>query len=160
MKPMTPLEASATVINSVLGTGPFTYPFVFVQLSPTKSILMLATMCFVSYVTATFMVEAISVVNAMDLKKRRFPMFGENIHETPEVKRKAMSADDGNKTNPYYIRKKIEVGVLAERLAPNWIKTTFFIMTTLLIYGALCLTYVAGAKSFVNGLNSIFWPND
>lgn len=58
---MSPLAASATVINLLLATGPFTYPEGFVQLGPVTSSVLLIITCFIAYVTALFMVEAISV---------------------------------------------------------------------------------------------------
>ena len=69
---MSPLAASATVINLLLATGPFTYPEGFVQLGPVTSSILLIITCFISYITALFMVEAISVAYAVgDLKKKK-----------------------------------------------------------------------------------------
>ena len=65
MKPMSPLAASATIVNLLLATGPFTYPQGFVELGPvTSSILMIIT-CYIAYVTSLFMIEAISVAHAV-----------------------------------------------------------------------------------------------
>ena len=45
MKPMSPIAASATIVNLLLATGPFTYPQGFVQLGPvTSSVLMMVIM--------------------------------------------------------------------------------------------------------------------
>jgi hypothetical protein len=66
MMPLTPIQASATIVNLVLATGPFTYPQGFVQLGPVLSLTLLAITCFIAYVTSTFMIEAISVANAED----------------------------------------------------------------------------------------------
>ena len=62
---LTPLQASATIVNLVLATGPFTYPQGFVLLGPVLSLFLLAMTTFIAYVTATFMIEAIAVSNAM-----------------------------------------------------------------------------------------------
>jgi hypothetical protein len=67
MTPLSPLAASATIVNLVLATGPFSYPQGFVGLGPVISIALLVFSCFISYVTATFMIEAISVANAEDV---------------------------------------------------------------------------------------------
>lgn len=61
---MSPLAASATVVNLLLATGPFTYPEGFVALGPVTSSILLFITCFIAYITATFMVEAISVAHA------------------------------------------------------------------------------------------------
>jgi len=90
---MTPLQASSTIVNLLLATGPFTYPQSFVELGPILSLLLLGITCFVSYVTATFMIEAVSVANSMDKKRRRFTMFGETSYKTPVVAKKTIDAD-------------------------------------------------------------------
>ena len=65
LKPMSPVAASATIVNLLLATGPFTYPQGFVALGPvTSSVLMIIT-CFIAYVTSLFMIEAISVAAAI-----------------------------------------------------------------------------------------------
>lgn len=84
---MTPLAASATVVNLVLATGPFTYPEGFVELGPVMSTLLLGITCVIAYITATFMVEAISVANAIDPKRRKFSMFGEQQYKSPIIAR-------------------------------------------------------------------------
>ena len=62
---MSPVAASATIVNLLLATGPFTYPQGFVALGPvTSSVLMIIT-CFIAYVTSLFMIEAISVAAAI-----------------------------------------------------------------------------------------------
>ena len=62
---MTPIEASATVVNLLLATGPFTYPEGFVALGPVTSSCLLMFTCFIAYITSTMMVEAISVAHAI-----------------------------------------------------------------------------------------------
>ena len=61
---MTPIEASATVVNLLLATGPFTYPEGFVALGPVTSSCLLLFTCFIAYITSTFMIEAISIAHA------------------------------------------------------------------------------------------------
>jgi len=49
-----------------------------VGLGPVISLALLVFSCFISYVTATFMIEAISVANAEDMQNnRRDSLFGE-----------------------------------------------------------------------------------
>jgi len=101
---MTPLQASATVINLVLATGPFTYPQGYVQLGPVLSTILMAITCLVAYITATFMIEAVSIANANDKKRRLFSMFGEEQYKSPIIARKQNEADMKYKQSPYYIR--------------------------------------------------------
>jgi len=61
LNPMSAWAGSATIINLVLATGPFAYPFAFVKSGFIVSVtLMLITMT-IAYMTATFMIEAVSV---------------------------------------------------------------------------------------------------
>lgn len=62
---MTPLAASATVINLILATGPFTYPSQFASLGPVFSLTFLLFTAIISYITSTFVIEAISYANAI-----------------------------------------------------------------------------------------------
>ena len=65
---MSPLQASATVINLLLATGPFSYPQGYVALGPVISTTLMLVTCFIAYMTATFMVEAVSIANTLDPK--------------------------------------------------------------------------------------------
>ena len=61
LNPMSPLAAAATVVNLLLATGPFTYPYGYVSLGPVVAAPLLFITCFLAYITATYMVEAISI---------------------------------------------------------------------------------------------------
>ena len=63
--PMSPLAASATVINLILATGPFTYPSQFASLGPVFSLVFLFGTAIISYITSTYVIEAISYANAI-----------------------------------------------------------------------------------------------
>jgi len=62
---MSPLSASATIVNLLLATGPFTYPQGFVQLGPVTSTVLMLITCYIAYVTALFMIEAVSIAHAI-----------------------------------------------------------------------------------------------
>ena len=157
---MTPLQASATVVNLVLATGPFTYPQGYVMLGPVLSTFLLVSTCFIAYITATFMVEAISVAAAQDTKRRRFSMFGVSQYKSPIIAAKRNAPDLADKKSPFFIRQKIEVGVLAERVARPWVKTSIIVILTIYMYGAICLKFVSGAESFVAGVSYSIWKNE
>lgn len=61
--------------------------------------------------------------------------------------------DLDNKDSAFYIRQKIEIGVVADRIARPWTKNLIMIILTIYMYGAICLKYVSGAESFVAGVN-------
>ena len=66
LQPMSPLTASSTIVNLILATGPFSYPQGFTKLGPVISASLLLITTIIAYITATFMIEAISVANAID----------------------------------------------------------------------------------------------
>jgi hypothetical protein len=72
-------------------------------------------------------------------------MFGVEQYKSPIIARKQNLADADNKESPYYIRQKIEIGVMAERLTNTGLKTVFMCILTLYLYGAICLKCVSGA---------------
>ena len=61
---MSPLAASATVVNLLLATGPFSYPYGYVSLGPASSSPLLFIVAILAYKTATYHVETISVAAA------------------------------------------------------------------------------------------------
>jgi hypothetical protein len=63
--PMSPLAASATVVNLLLATGPFSYPYGYVSLGPAISAPLLFTVAILAYITATYLVETISIASAI-----------------------------------------------------------------------------------------------
>ena len=160
MIPLTPIEASATVVNLVLATGPFAYPQGFSQLGPVMSIPLLIICTFMAYVTATFMIEAVSVANAEDQNRLEESIFPMAAYKSPIVSKRQNAKDSDHKNSPFYIRQKIEVGVVADRIARPWVKYLIMTILTIYMYGAICLKYVSGAESFVTGVNHTFWPDN
>lgn len=63
--PMTPFAASSTVVNLILATGPFNYPYGYVSLGPVISAPLLFITAILAYITATYLVEALSVAVAV-----------------------------------------------------------------------------------------------
>jgi len=64
LNPMSPLAASATVINLILATGPFTYPYGYTSLGPVISAPLLFMTAILAYITAIYLVEALSIASA------------------------------------------------------------------------------------------------
>jgi len=90
---MTPLAASSTVINLLLATGPFSYPYSYVNAGPIYSCTIIGCTAFLAYISATYMIEAISVSQTFpdeqdeDEKQRgrTESLFGPNCYKTPEM---------------------------------------------------------------------------
>jgi hypothetical protein len=72
------------------------------------------------------------------------------------MKRKFNDADMAMKESEFYIREKIELGMLAERVSYPWTKTSIIVILTIYVYGAMSLKYVTGALSLQEGLSFIF----
>lgn len=65
LNPMSPLAASATVINLILATGPFSYPYAYTSLGPVISAPLLFIVAILAYMTAMYLVETISIATAL-----------------------------------------------------------------------------------------------
>jgi hypothetical protein len=65
-----------------------------------------------------------------------------------------------NKSSAFYIREKIEIGIVAERIAVPKIKILIIILLVIYMYGAICLKFVSGAESFDAGIAYTFWGNE
>jgi len=65
---MSPLAASSTVINLLLATGPFSYPYSYVTAGPIFSCTIIFITAFLAYISATFMIEAISISQTIEEK--------------------------------------------------------------------------------------------
>lgn len=63
--PITPMAASATIVNLLLATGPFGYPYGFVHLGPVIAVPMLLITAVVSVITCTYVIECVSTSQAI-----------------------------------------------------------------------------------------------
>ena len=79
------------------------------------SLLFLFFTAIISYITSTFLIEAISSGNAMRQSEvRNETLFPIEAYKSPVVQSKFNQKDLDYKDSPFYIRVKIEVGKLAE----------------------------------------------
>jgi len=118
LNPMTPLAASSTVINLLLATGPFSYPYSYVNAGPIFSCIIIGFTSFLAYISATYMIEAIAISQTHDGKDpeergRTESLFGNDCYKTPEMQRRTNDPDSAIKNSPYYIRQKMELGTMA-----------------------------------------------
>lgn len=60
------------------------------------------------------------------------------------------------KDSEYYIREKLELGILAERISYPWVKNCIMVILVIYVYGAMSLKYVTGSESLIYGLSFIF----
>jgi hypothetical protein len=57
------------------------------------------------------------------------------------------------KESDFYIREKIEIGILCERISNSWVKYSFITILIIYVYGAVSLKYVTGAISLQEGMS-------
>jgi hypothetical protein len=102
--------------------------------------------CFLAYITATYLIEAISIANTVEHSiERKESVFTEECYKTPQLQRRTNDPDAEFKDSKYYIRKKIEIGVVAERVEGTWAKTVLISILIVYCYGAMSLKYASGA---------------
>jgi hypothetical protein len=58
---------------------------------------------------------------------------------------RAFLVDEGHKESSFYIREKIEISVLAERLGPPWLEIVLVAVLVIFLYGSMSLKYASGA---------------
>ena len=64
------------------------------------------------------------------------------------------------KNSKYYIRQKIEIGTIIDRVGEPWAKTVFITILIIYVYGAMSLKYVSGAESFYQGISFMIWGDE
>jgi hypothetical protein len=137
LNPMSAWAGSATIINLVLATGPFAYPYGFVLTGTIPGVVLMLVTLSIAYMTATFMIEAISVACAKRHKGRSDTLFPLINGEDPNLKVSRDKADINVKDSPFYIRQKLEIGLLADDFVPKWVKYTLLFFLILYMYGAM-----------------------
>ena len=98
-----------------------------------------------AYISATYMIECISMANSQTDLRRADSVFKEECYKTPAIHRRQNDPDLKNKESEFYVREKLELGVIADRIARPWVKYTIMGILVVYMYGAMCLKYVAGA---------------
>ena len=105
------------------------------------------------------MVEAISMAASQDDNRRADSVFKEECYKTPAIQRRQNDKDLNYKESPFYIREKLELGVIADRIARPWVKYSIMGILVVYMYGAMCLKYVAGAESLYHGVSFLIYGN-
>jgi hypothetical protein len=94
---MSPFTASATVVNLVLATGPFTYPFGYVSLGPVIAAPLLFFTAILAHISATYIIEAVSIAglyaNEEETSLRTQSLFQDECYKTPKAKQEFNNDD-------------------------------------------------------------------
>jgi hypothetical protein len=117
--------------------------------------------CILAYITATFLVEAVSVANTVQNSyERKQSVFSEECYKTPQMQRRVTDADGEVKESKYYIRQKVEIGVVIDRVGPYWGKYVLISILIVYVYGATALKYASGAICLYQGISFLIWGNE
>jgi hypothetical protein len=148
LMPQSPLAASSTVVNLILATGPFGYPYGFIHLGPVLSLLILGITGVVSYICASYVIEASAAACAENnMGKRRGTMYPSKNYPDKETEENYNRDDLPIKESTYYVRQKLEYSSVVEEFAGTTMRTIVICIIIVYMYGAMCLKYVSGAES-------------
>lgn len=84
-------------------------------------------------------------------------MYEQSSYKDQKEAKKNLFVDQEHKNSYFYIREKIELSIVAQRVASPLVKNLILCILILYMYGALCLKYVSGAQSLVLGISYTFW---
>jgi amino acid permease len=119
----------------LLGIGSLTIPYSFSRAGVVLGSLILLLNGFLSYVTATFMIESLAGANAIRKVRNSNPH-----HQGPLV-------------DPFEIVQQIEVGEMAEMVFTHFQTRCVSWTLILYLYGALCAMAITVAESL-----QLIWP--
>ena len=71
------------------------------------------------------------------------------MYKSPILHDRVQTKDGQHKDSAFYIRQKIELGIMADDFCATWIKVMMLCILVVYMYGAMILKYVSGAESFV-----------
>ena len=136
------------------------YPYAYCALGPLISAPLLFATAILAYISASYMLEALSVANTIQANRRRNSLFSEECYRTPQTHRRTNDLDSHMKESEFYIRQKLEIGIMFDRLSHPFFKYAFMTVLIVYMYGAMSLKYVSGAESLYQGISFLFWDNE
>ncbi|KAE9022795.1 Transmembrane protein [Phytophthora rubi] len=165
-----PLTGFVFIFNLIVGAGALTIPHAFANVGLIYGSVALSVLASVSYVTVTFMVEAIAGVNALKRRARELGVHASNGDEkrpmeelsdsddgdaqtefVPLMKQDALEKKLRAKTSEarfhFDLSKKMELAEMAELLFNHRGIVAFYACITVYLYGDLAIYAVAVPKS-------------
>eukprot|EP01127_Copromyxa_protea_P012569 TRINITY_DN3299_c0_g1_i1.p1 TRINITY_DN3299_c0_g1~~TRINITY_DN3299_c0_g1_i1.p1 ORF type:complete len:486 (+),score=84.82 TRINITY_DN3299_c0_g1_i1:1096-2553(+) len=148
------------VFNLVVGAGALSLPLGFEVSGLILGTIMLIILCFLSYVTVTFMIEALSIANALlhpnavSYSHEVLTPFLDSSSEAGSQKKTFTvqgtiqdNSDEQDTESLYSIEKKVEVSEMAGLFLGFWGEKLFFLVITIYLYGDLAIYAVSIPKS-------------
>lgn len=131
------------VFNLIVGTGALTMPKAFHVAGWLLSLITIILLSFMSYLTVTFVTEAMSIANA-HLKGSKPVNDDREVSNTEET---ALLAPTNEPTSPYNITERMELGQMASMFFNKVGVTLFNLCMIIYLYGDLAIYAAAVPKS-------------
>ncbi|PAV74192.1 hypothetical protein WR25_08758 [Diploscapter pachys] len=134
------------IFNLIVGTGALALPKAFQSAGWVLSIVLLSISCLVSYISATYVIECLSVANAIKAKQRRE---GEedDLGDSDEV------IVEGGRSS-FEITQRVEFSQMASMFLSKWGLIFSYISLNVYLFGDLAIYSTTVPKSFMNLLCS------
>ncbi|XP_046586386.1 hydroxyacylglutathione hydrolase, mitochondrial isoform X1 [Neodiprion lecontei] len=151
------------IFNLIVGTGALTLPAAFSRAGWALGLTLILILAFISFVTVTFVIEAMASANAVvtwkriQQRKRTLQMSGESAasnsdsEDTPLVSTTASSPERHCTNYRYYaIQEKIEMGEMASIFFTKTGVMLFYLCFAVYLYGDLSIYGAVVAKSLAD----------
>ncbi|CEF71644.1 Transmembrane protein 104 [Strongyloides ratti] len=136
------------VFNLIVGTGALALPKAFQTAGYALSITLLGISAFISYICATFIIEAMSVSNALICKNGKSKKFQvQNIDNTNENNENTTLQND---MYSYNIVEKVEVSEMSNLIQNRFGVFLCYLSLTIYLFGDLAIYSTTVPKSLMN----------
>uniref|UniRef100_A0AC35U986 Aa_trans domain-containing protein n=1 Tax=Rhabditophanes sp. KR3021 TaxID=114890 RepID=A0AC35U986_9BILA len=134
------------VFNLIVGTGALALPKAFQTAGYGLSVILLLISALISYISATFIIEGMSVANALMFKNGRSKKFTIK-HDEPETDE---TRDSRNQIVSYDITEKVEVSELSNMINSRFGVFFCYLSLTVYLFGDLAIYSTTVPKSLMN----------
>eukprot|EP00730_Choanoeca_flexa_P002518 TRINITY_DN11078_c0_g2_i1.p1 TRINITY_DN11078_c0_g2~~TRINITY_DN11078_c0_g2_i1.p1 ORF type:complete len:489 (+),score=94.76 TRINITY_DN11078_c0_g2_i1:191-1657(+) len=144
-----PMVAAIYVFNLIVGAGALAMPKAFAQSGYIAGAVMIAVLAFMSFMTVTFMIEAMAAANAFmrrNEEKKNSINNGTSTLDRYDAKTPLINAR-AETDSEFSIVSRAEMGAMAELFFPSWGVKAFYACIIIYLYGDLCIYAVAVPKS-------------
>lgn len=146
-----PAVAGIYIFNLIVGAGALAMPSAFGESGFVAGSILIGVLAFTSYLTVTYMNEAMSIANAFFRKEEEKKT--QSIGIADDVPINSLPSDDmpllgvRKYAGQYEIKTRAEMGHMAEMFYGPWGVKLFYFTTVVYLYGDLCIYAVAVPKS-------------
>lgn len=154
---------SIFIFNLIVGTGALTLPGVFARAGWALSLVVLLLLAIISYMTVTFVIEAMACANAIKnwqnlqvlrRRSRNSHSENENEHEREDGELETVPLINTNTQFQYYqLTHKFELGEMATLFFNDFGRILFYLCFIIYLYGDLSIYSAAVSRS----LRDVIW---